>query len=70
MLATAPRVRSCSHCTGGNCACRTLTFTSSKGYTYGSEVSIFCEGEHTSAVFLGRGWHCLRCGDRVTVIPD
>ena len=66
---TLPRVRRCSHCPGGVCPCRRVTFTLSKGYTYGSEVRIYCEGEPTSAVYLGgHGWHCLRCGDPVAVV--
>lgn len=38
-------------------------------YTYyGKEVRIYCKGDPASAVFLGRDWHCLSCGEQVAVV--
>ena len=45
-----------------------MTCTPLVGYTYGSEVGIYCGGDKTAAVFLGSGWHCLACGDAVRVV--
>src|SRR5262252_8180929 len=59
-------VRRCSHCPGGRCPCRHVTYPTCNRYTYGSEVRIYCGGDPTSAVFLSSDWHCLRCGDKVT----
>src|SRR5262245_44858701 len=63
--ALAP-VHRCSHCPGGRCSC--VTCTPLVGYTYGSEVGIYCGGDKAAAVYLGSGWYCLACGDAVRVV--